>query len=236
MTDYSDDLLRFMDVWWSWQRMSVYTTVVARVESYDAATQTAKVVPVTGTLWRDRDTGTVKARALPALTGVPVLFRRGGGMGLAEPLVADDYVLVMVSTFGIARWFDGTTAELKNKPDGQYTQPDHLTHQLEQCFILPGAFNSENAFTDLASAADLRLGKDDDEAQIHVTDGGEIKLGATATELAARADRVESEIDALWTAVNGHVHNALGAPPAANPGIGLPGTAGSVGADIVKVK
>lgn len=224
------DLVTLMDFWFDSERQSIYTAIPARVESYDASGPEVDVTPVVGRLWRDRDEGYTEASALPKLTGVPVQFPAGGGCGVTFPIAEGDYVLLLVSTFALSRWY---------KDGAEIEQTDHLTHQLEQSIALPGLFHKGSKFTDLADANNVKIGEDGAENQIVIEPGGEIKIGATASSYAAKADLVQSEISALWTALNAHTHTGVttgggsSGPPA---GAGIPGSAGSVAADRVKVK
>lgn len=203
----------------------IHTVLPARVLSYDAAKQTVDVEFSVRVAVRDEE-GEPEWETLPNLAGVPVAWMRGGGFFFAASLAAGDSVWVYATTAAIGQW----RATGKVPSDG----PETRRHGLGSCFAVPGAFPSTAPLAD-ASGSELRLGKDGNNAQIHIV-SGEIRLGKGATDFVALA----SKVDQCMTELGKHVHpvTAVGSPtgpPAtgvASGSLTLPAT----GSSLVKVR
>ena len=77
-------------------RKTIYTALPATIESYDAETKRAKLVPAIKSISTDN-----KSSPLPALVDVPVIFPASGAFTMHFPLAAGDAVLVVFSQRGI---------------------------------------------------------------------------------------------------------------------------------------
>ena len=77
-------------------RKSIYTSIPATIESYDATSKRAKVLPAINRLFTDNTNA-----PLPPLTNVPVIFPSGGGFTMHFPIVSGDVVMLIFSMRGI---------------------------------------------------------------------------------------------------------------------------------------
>jgi hypothetical protein len=162
--------------------LDVWTSFPARVVAYDKANQTADLAPVVRRSLPTEDGGTV-AEDLPVLPNVPILFPRGGGdaYAITWQLAPGDHVLVHVSAVSFAGW----------RRTGETSDPgDVRPHCLGNAYAIPGAAHNAQAAA-LAQAQDVAL----------VIEAPSIKLGAAATDYAALASVVMSNLNALKNAI-----------------------------------
>jgi hypothetical protein len=202
------------------QLAQLHTAFPARVESFDATTQTVDVTPQLKTAYPDGEGGFTH-KAMPVIPNVPVCFPRAGSFFLSFPLAKGDFVLVVVCDRSLQAWRD----------KGQAIEPGDLaTHPLDGAVAIPGVYPASGALDDV-SASTMKLGKDGAAAaQIEITASGG-KLGANATkEIARKGDGAKiSSPGALLTwmqAVEGFINGlvpgtvaTLAAAIAAIPGI-----------------
>lgn len=161
----------------------LHTAFPARVELYDAGTQTVDVKPCIGILRRGEDNAR-EFDELPIIPTVPVAFPRGGGYGLTVPIQKGDFVLVVCSEASIARWrSDGTMGD----------QGDFSRHVLNGCVAIPGVHTSKGKWSTLASTSALVAGKDGGptltigESQAVLGDGGISKVSVSAGQVSLGA-------------------------------------------------
>jgi len=77
-------------------RKTIYTALPATIESYNAETKRAKLLPAINSISTDN-----QSSALPVLVDVPVIFPASGAFTMHFPLAAGDAVLVVFSQRGI---------------------------------------------------------------------------------------------------------------------------------------
>lgn len=187
-----------------------YTGCPARVQSYDAATQTADVVPLVRHPVPQPD-GSYTMEDLPVVPSVPVLMLRSGRMFFAPPMQEGDTVQLLVNTSAIGHWRAGA---------GEVTDPGDLRRQhLSHAVAIPGLYVRRKALAH-ASATDLVMGDDEGtrlaikpDGTVTVTTGagvalqidadGTVHLGGAAGELVAMAALVTAQLTALKTAIAG---------------------------------
>lgn len=211
--------------------LDVHTALPAVVESYDAAAQTCTAQPVVSRTVFD-DAGEPQQERLPSIQNVPVKWQRGGGFFATMPLGPGDHVLLVFCESAIGQW----------RQTGEVSEPGDLRrHGLSYPYALPGGAPNADPIAD-ASATDAVMGKDGSNAQVIITAGGDICIGKGAVEKLARADRTNSELIDIATALSTHTHPAgalldsMSSPVTGStaPPLSPPYTAGMVDADIVK--
>jgi hypothetical protein len=184
-----------------------------RVQSYDATTQTADIVPLIRQQVPQPD-GSYALEELPVMPSVPVVWPRVGAWFLAMALVPGDTVQLLCNTSAIGHWRTGT---------GDVTDPGDLRRQhLAHAVALPGLYTRGKALAHAPSGdTGLVLGSDTSGARVaflangtlRVTQGdatvlevdtaGVVHLGGAAGELVALSNLVAAQLTALKTAING---------------------------------
>jgi hypothetical protein len=169
----------------------LHTAMPARVESFDAATQTVDVTPQLKQAYPDGEGG-VSYKALPVIPNVKVVFPRSGSFFISFPLAKGDFVLLVFNSRSIQAWRD----------KGQAVEPGDLAlHPLDGAVAIPGLFPDASALNDV-SASTMKLGKDGTSAaQIEIT-ASQVKLGGGA-QFVALANKVTQWLDAFNAAVDG---------------------------------
>ena len=139
-----------------------------RVQSYNASTQTADVVPLIRQQVPQPD-GSYALEELPVVPSVPVVWPRVGGWFVAMALVPGDTVQLVVNTSAIGHWRAG---------DGSVTDPGDLRRQhLSHAVAIPGLYVRQKALQRApratgehgvlqATDAALVIGSDADAARI----------------------------------------------------------------------
>jgi hypothetical protein len=206
--------------------LDLHTSFPAKVESYNASTQTVDVVPCLNRALPD-GAGNMVSETLPKLGGVKVCFPRCGGFFVSLPIQAGDYVLVVCSERNIGNW----------RATGNQGDPGDLgMHTLDGAVAIPGVFPDSKALTS-ADATNMVIGSDTAPgARIAITPSG-VEVGGNS-DFVALAAKVMTELQAIKTAHNTHVHiltipTGGGSGTAAAPAIQYSPGAG-VGAQNVK--
>ena len=143
---------------------STYTALPGEVQAYDAATQTADVLPMLLRPSRD-PAGNESVVELPQLTGCPVMFPRAGDYFISLPVVK--------GTTGLLVFCDGNLA-LWQKQGGVQDPVETAVHGLNGAVFYPGLWADPDKLSD-ADADNLVMGKTGG-VQIHI-DGSCINLG-----------------------------------------------------------
>jgi hypothetical protein len=179
----------------------LHTALPGRVESYDAATQTADVRPMVRRALPNVE-GTTTPEDMPIVRSVPVVWPRVGSWFLHMPLEAGDSVLLVCLERDAARW----------RQTGDVSDPiDHRQHHLAHAVAVPGLFPRAAALSGLP-AGKLAIGK---SGGLTMTIGDTtIDLGA-ASQFVALANLVNARLDTIQAAFDAHVH-PVPAPVSAN--------------------
>lgn len=208
-----------LHAWFTSASEDMHKACPARVDSYDAATQTATVTPVNRTLLKD---GTYEDP--PTLSDVPVGVLRGGGFFVACPIAAGDHVWLIFADSSTSEWRQtGQTAEPK----------DARRHGMGYPLALPMVAPDASALAD-ASATDLVIGKDGTDAQVHISSSF-VSLGKGATDFVALSSKVDAAFASWMTWANTHVHAVASFGPSAIPTV-IKTAEASVGATVTKAK
>ena len=203
-----------------------------RVQSYNASTQTADVVPLIRQQVPQPD-GSYALEELPVVPSVPVVWPRVGGWFVAMALVPGDTVQLVVNTSAIGHWRAG---------DGSVTDPGDLRRQhLAHAVAIPGLYVRQKALQRApratgehgvlqATDAALVIGSDADAARItfrpngaleiaqgdrivaQVDPDGTVHMGGAAGDFVALASLVDARLGAIRTWLNTHTHTVAAAP------------------------
>ncbi len=128
---------------------ALHVALPARVESYDAATQTIFAKPLIRGLFTEED-GSLSQDSLPVIPNVPVVFPGAGGFRLTFPIAVGDNVLLVFADRSIDAFQSG---------GGETAPADLRKHNLSDAIAIPGLHPSNGAWTG-ASLTDLTMGKD----------------------------------------------------------------------------
>jgi hypothetical protein len=185
----------------SWQR-DLHTALPGKVKSYDAATQTAEVIPLIKQATPRKDGG-IEENAIPVIPNVRVLWPRAGGFYIHFPMAAGDYVLLVFNEAAIGHWRAGGGTP---SPAGDLTR-----HGLSHPYAIPGGWPDQDAFSDAPG----------DHGLIAVAPGQYLRVTQAGAE-SEEGDFValKSAFDALQAAFDAHVHPT---------GVGPSGTTTPVG-------
>jgi len=219
---YAPDLLDLLDATRDRTAQTIRGPMPGRVERYDAATQTADVLPLLRSPVTQPD-GSVVFEDAPVVPAVRVLWPRVGAWALTAALVPGDTVLLLPLEGSPGAWLVG---------DGGVADPEDLRrHHLGSCVALPGLYVSSRALARAAHAtgpegalADtdgaVVLGSDGDAARITLRPSGVVEiaqgsavvakidadgtvhLGGAAGSLVALASLVNTQLTALKSAIN----------------------------------
>ncbi|MFZ5440455.1 MAG: Gp138 family membrane-puncturing spike protein [Myxococcota bacterium] len=142
----------------------VHTAIPARVERYDAETQTIDAFPLLKQRVETED-GSFEDWELPVVPHVPVCWPGGGGFRLTFPLAEGDTVLLVFAEGSLDRW----------QKLGGLQGTDGRRHHLSDAVAVPGLHHDGAAWKGAAIDA-VTLGKDEG-TQVVVKDGV-VLLGA----------------------------------------------------------
>lgn len=181
--------------------LDVHVALPCRVEKYDAATQTAEVVPMVRRALTNTD-GETQHEDLPVLPNVPVCFPRSANFSATWPISKGDFVLVIFCSSAIGTW----------RATGQLSDPvDLRRHDLSQAVAIPGIAPDGSTIPTAADAAVFEVGG----AATHVA------VGAAASDFVAMNQKVLTELGSIATALTGHTHTGVTA------GMGITGGSSS---------
>lgn len=169
--------------------IDVHTALPGRVESYDAATQTADVKPLIKRVIRTRQGAPVE-EPLPVIPNIPVVFPGAGEFFISFPVQVGDTGLIIFCERNLDRW---------REVEGEDVNPgDQSMHPLSGATFHPGLRPSNQALGD-ADGTNMAFGKDGGFVG-HVT-SDDVELPAGSTEFLARADRVEAGLQDIVDAI-----------------------------------
>lgn len=189
MTRQADTLRRILEEF----LLDVHTALPGRVQSYDAASQTAdveigirRVLPA-----RDPDSDDDTSEAYPILVGVPVAWPRGGGFRAHFPLAAGDGVLLVFPEGAIDRWLDS----------GDVSDPGLPTrHGIDGAVAIPG-LGFRGGRISSAPTDGAVFGKDGAGPGVKVT-ASQVQAGGTedlseASDVITHLTAIKADLDAI---------------------------------------
>lgn len=192
-------------------RAGIRVAVVARVETYDAAQQTADVLPLARESWTV-DGQQVEIEPVPA-RGVPVVWPGGGGRSLTMGLAKGDLVLLVIRHISHDEVDGGASKPLTPALARRLDMADAVALPV---FVAPGGGQ----------------GRSDGQPALVMLGGEALHVGAsTADRALALAQETKAHLDALQAAHDAHTHMFAGAVVNATPAAPGPVTAsGTTGA------
>ena len=194
----------------------MHTSMPARVVSFDLATQTISAQPIIQGA-RDKPDGTRVQEDFPIINNIPVAFPSAAGFSLVFPLSKDDEVTLLFAERSLAEW--------KATGEAIATPQSLRRFDLSDAIAIPGGV----APVDPVPSAGV-------DAGAMVVRGTLIKLGSsTATDFVALASLVSTQLNAIRTTFNLHVH-ATAAPGPPAPPLPLLPAIGSVAATKVQAE
>ncbi len=170
-------LAEYMEAFRGALQNELHTALVGRVESYDAARQTADVRVMQKRALTTNDGGRVFEQ-LPILRRVPVLQLRAtaGGWFVHLPIAAGDEVVLLVLERDYQRW---------RQTGDESVTPDTRLHHLANAIAIPGLPSAARVL-DSPPADELRVGREGG-AQVRVTSAGEVHITDATVRLGSAA-------------------------------------------------
>jgi len=201
----------------------LHTTMIGRVESYDASKQVADVQPVVQRHIGEDENGVPVYEQLPVIPNVMVQPIRAGGYHLHVPVKKGDHVLLSFCKESFDEW----------RENGGIVQPvDLRKHTAGYPVAIPGVATTNDPISN-ADATHLTIGSDAGDDLITFK-GATIDVGKGASDFAAlasvvdanftavvaRLDLMAATYNAFIAAISVHTHAAIGPPltAAAYPG------------------
>jgi Phage protein Gp138 N-terminal domain len=193
--------------------LDVHTCFPARVVSYDASKQAARLRAGS---WTD-------GFPIDDLIDVPVVHPRGGAGFVHLPLQAGDWVLVLCAETALSRWKQQRT---------EGAEPDPQRHSLNGALALP--LGGIDPIANLSTSAVTVLG-----GEIRLGPANPTHHAARAEDVLTELQRIKSDLDALKVALLAHGHSGvMTGPGVSGPPAALawsPSSPSSVASDVVKL-
>ena len=142
--------------------LETHTALPARVESFDAATQTATVVPELRRLAVHED-GEEQEISIAPIELVPVMFPRAGGMAITFPVEVGDKCLLVFGERDISGW-------LQTGEEG--VPPAVRKHEYSDAVAILGLWPRPSALSPAPSSTSLEIRTDDGATTIAVSSSG----------------------------------------------------------------
>ncbi len=200
------------------QVAQVNTCLPGKIVSYDQATQTASVALAVMFRRRDPTTDAIVAYEPPIITGAPVAFPSAGAFSITWPLAAGDACLVHFASRSLDEWAS-VVADV-------HEPQDLRRFDLSDAIVEP-ALRSPASPIPAAGYASGAM----------VLRATEVRLGSSAASgYVALASAVATELQALWTAIQAHVHPGVTVGAGVTGTTVYPGSPGSVAATKVKAE
>lgn len=205
-------------------RDELHVAMPGKVHAVNASRGTVDVVPQFRAAVERRN-GTFALEDLPIIPDVPVIFPRAGGFSVKLPIAVGDPIQVLFNERDLGLW----------RSQGEPGSPGDLrAHSLAGAVAIPGLFINSDAPS--IPSANLELGHEGtDAATIEIT-SSEVRLTKGSSNKIARADRVETQLQAIVDAItNGVPGTSDGGAALQTSIVGfLAGVPGNTGTDNVK--
>jgi Phage protein Gp138 N-terminal domain len=201
--------------------LDVHTALPGTIKSYDAAKQTADVIPQVRSAAPKQDGSTV-AETVPVIPNVPVQWPRGGGMALHFPLAPGDHVLLVFNEAAIGHW----------RETGEVADPGDLRrHTFGYPVAIPGIAPNASPIADPGSSSEAVLS----------VGGKTFRVGGASAEMVALANLVQQALDKIQATFDAHTHPVPGITPGpgatvSSPTATLIGTLGPVASSTLKAQ
>ncbi len=160
----------------------------AKVESFDADTQTVSVQPQIKRRLRAED-GTITFERLPVITKVPVVYMRAGGYFFYAPLEKGDYVVLHFVDYSMDEWFE----------QGREAEPSFShSHELTDCFAVPGGYPKTGKLAGVGTSDCVVGTEGDDGTKLIFKANGDIEAAGNA-EAVALSQKTLTELNKITT-------------------------------------
>lgn len=158
--------------------LDLHTGLPAKIQSYDAATQSCEAQPLLRRAFRDENEN-ISVVDTPVLTRIPVQFPAGGGWVIRWPLVSGDIVYLSFAERSLDRW--------KSAPAGTNVDPiESRKHHLSDAIAIPGIRPRGAAGPN--SGNDLIIAREDGSSEIRMRPDGGIEFGPNPVNGVARLE------------------------------------------------
>lgn len=149
----------------------------------------------------DDEEGVPRDEPLPLLQMVPVAYMQGGGFFLSVPLRPGDPVLLLFAERSLDSWIQNATPGAKTP----VVPGDLSQHPLQGAIALPLGPAPRAGLLAGVDGSDLVIGTSAGTILARFSSAGFVTF-AEGVNFVALANLVLTELQALWTAVNGHTH------------------------------
>lgn len=193
--------------------LDLHVALPAKIEKYDHEKQEAEVKPLVQRLVASED-GQEIPEVLPKISGVPVVWPRGGDFFIHLPVKAGDFCLLIFNSYPIDAYKAGKG---KDAPPNEFA-----THELGHAVALMGFAPFAEAIAD-ADKDNLVLGRQNG-TQVHISDS-KIELGQkdaservpVDSKLQSQLSEISNQINSLGSDISSlashtHATSAPGAP------------------------
>lgn len=182
-----------------------------RIETYDATTQKASVLPLLKDAVRNADGG-IDIDPFPVIPGVPVLFSGGGGFRTTYPVRRGDTCLIIFSDKSMDLW--------KSAGGGPIDPVNTRAHELADAVCIVGLHSFADAWNNSSTSAQT-VGYDGGP-HATFTDSG-INLGGVGDEVLVEPVPLGQQLVAylqqlvVWMTAHTHVGIIPSTPPVTLP-------------------
>lgn len=157
--------------------LDLHTALPGTVKSYDAAKQTAEIIPQIRSAAPKADGGVV-AETIPVIPNVPVQWPRGGGCALHFPLAPGDHVLLVFSESATGHW----------RETGELSDPGDLRrHSLGYPIAIPGIAPNASPIEDPGASGEAVLS----------VGSNVFRVGGPLADFVALSMKVDAQLNAL---------------------------------------
>jgi len=174
-------------------REELHVAMPGIVQAVNASRGTVDVIPQLRRPVERRD-GTFAVEDLPVIPDVPVIFPRANGFSVKMPVAVGDPVQVVFNERDLGIW----------REQGEPGLPgDNRCHTLAGAVAMPGLFTNEDA--PAIPGANMEIGHEGTNAATIEITPSEVRLTKGSSNLIARADRVEAELQHIVDAITNGV-------------------------------
>lgn len=174
--------------------------LVGEVQSFDAATQTCSVQPVTRARYQNGDT-----EKLPVIPRVPIRYPQGGGFAITWPLEKGDFVWLDFGERSLEEWKASAEADYAPRHKRRFDITDAVAH----AGLSSPAEAIEGVPTDC-----IKLGSKTPAAMRMEMSQTQVKIGTDTVELLAQIDAALSELNDVWFDMQAALAAVAAGPPA----------------------
>lgn len=190
---------------------------IGRVEKFDASKGVADVKPLQHEVMEED--GKETTFSMPVVPNVPVMSLGGGDFHLTLPVAQGDECLLVCVDRSIDLWYGR---------GGEGDPIDLRRHNITDAIALVGLRNSTRALdewptdrVELGKQGGVRVAVKEDGVHLGVDSGADAsELAAVASKVKSELDALKNKLDSLITKFNTHTHTVTtSGPPLAHTGV-----------------